>query len=484
MGKRVSLIAVIGLALVGLAVALADTPEALVPSDPQANHPTYAALNLPAAWELTSGAPGVVIAIVDSGIDPTHPDLLGAVRTGHDYVDDDADATDPPGAHGTAVAGVAAARGNNGFGGVGACFSCTLMPLRVIGAEGIALNTDTATAIDYAVDHGAAVVNASVYGERSPQRLRDAILRARAAGVLVVAAAGNEGNTIPQYPAAFPEAISVGSAATGGRLARYSSYGDWLKFAVPECAPTTALGGGSEIGCATSVSSPLVAGIVGLLRTRAPFASAAELESALATTAQPVGGTRHGLVNAAAALATLGQPGPKLTPVVLGVPVVGEELEGLSGIWSGSGLAVAFQWERCRASCSPIPGASAPRYTPSPDDAGFALRIAASTSRTGRSVSPTTAAVAARPVLVTRPTIAGRAKVGARLVAHRGTWAGTSLGLSVRWLRCRQGCEQVAEGVRYRVRSLDRGFRLRIEVVASNSLGSSLALSKPTSVIG
>ena len=254
----------LGLLVAALAATmLAGTVHALVPSDPQASHPTYAGLNLPAAWDVTSGSPRVVIAIVDTGIDPSHPDLAGAVRVGRDFVDRDDDATNPPGGHGTAVAGVAAARANNGIGGMGTCFSCELMSLRVLGLDGIAFNTNTAAAIDYAVDHGAAVVNASIYGPHSPPTLRDAIVRARAAGVLVVAAAGNEGTSEPQYPAAFPEAISVGAAATGTSLARYSSFGGWLKFAAPECAPVTAIGGGTDVGCATSVASPLVAGIVG-----------------------------------------------------------------------------------------------------------------------------------------------------------------------------------------------------------------------------
>ncbi len=245
---------------------------------------------------------------------------------------------------------MAAARANNGFGGMGTCFSCDLMPLRVLGPDGIAFNTNTAAAIDYAVDHGAAVVNASIYGPHSPPTLRDAIVRARAAGVLVVAAAGNEGTTQEQFPAAFPEAISVG-AAKGNTLAPYSSFGSWLEFAAPECAPVTAIGGGTDVGCATSVASPLVAGIVALLRAHAPYASADELEDALARTARPIPGARHGLIDAAAALAALGRPEPKLRPVVIGTPVVGRPLEAFSGLWSGAGIAVTYQWERCREAC-------------------------------------------------------------------------------------------------------------------------------------
>ena len=219
----------IGLAA-ALAAAAAGTAGALIPSDPYATHPSYGALRLPTAWELTTGAPGVVIAIVDSGVEASHPDLAGAFVPGRDLVDRDDDATDPPGPHGTAVAGVAAARGGNGFGGAGACFSCRLMPIRVLGLDGFAFNTNIAAAIDYAVDHGAAVVNISLYGPHSPPRLREAIIRARAAGVLVVAAAGNEGTPEPQYPAAFPETMrserprrtrssrAVRASATGSTL--------------------------------------------------------------------------------------------------------------------------------------------------------------------------------------------------------------------------------------------------------------------------
>lgn len=463
---------------------LAGTVRALVPTDPQAGHPTYASLNLPAAWDVTIGSPRGVIAIVDSGIDPTHPDLAGAVRAGHDFVDRDADATDPPGPHGTAVAGVAAARANNGFGGMGTCFSCDLMPLRVLGLDGIAFNTNTAAAIDYAVDHGAAVVNASIYGPHSPPTLRDAVARARAAGVLVVAAAGNEGTAEPQYPAAFPEAMSVGAAATGGRLTSYSSFGGWVKFAAPECAPVTAIGAGTEIGCATSVASPLVAGIVALLRTHAPYASADEIESALARTARPVAGTQYGLVDAAAALVALGNPPPTLRPVVLGTPAVGATLEASSGVWSGAGLPVTYQWERCRDACSAIAGATESRYAPVPADLSHGLRVSVSSPSAASANSATTPAVAALPASLTRPSIVGRARIGSVLSGRLGTWSGTDVRLTPTWLRCRSGsCWAMKIGSRYRLRARDRGYRMRLSVLASNALGTTTAFSKPTAIV-
>ena len=464
------------------AATLAGSVYALVPSDPQATHPTYAELNLPAAWDVTTGSPSVVIAIVDSGIDATQPDLTGALRPGYDFVSRDADATDPPGGHGTAVAGVAAARANNGFGGMGTCFSCDVMPLRVLGPDGIAFNTNTAAAIDYAVDHGAAVVNASIYGPHSPPTLRDAIVRARAAGVLVVAAAGNEGTTQQQFPAAFPEAISVG-AAKGDTLAPYSTYGTWLEFAAPECAPVTAIGGGTDVGCATSVASPLVAGIVALLRARAPYASADELEDALARTARPIPGSRHGLVDAAAALATLGRPEPKLRPLVIGTPVVGRQLEAFSGLWSGAGVTVGYQWERCREACVPVPGATSSRYTVGAADSGHGLRVVATSLEAGSATSPTSALAVESPHAQERPSIVGKPRVGALLSARLGRWTGTDLRFSVSWLRCRGSCAEIKVGPRYRVRAADRGYRLRTSVLASNDVGSASARSKPTSVV-
>ena len=469
-------------ALAGVAAAaLAGAAAALVPSDPRGTHPAYAALHLPAAWDVTTGSPEVMIAVVDSGVDPSHPDLAGGVRPGYDFVDDDADAADSArNGHGTAVAGAAAARANNGFGGVGTCFGCSVMPLRVLGADGIALNVNTAAAIDYGVDHGAAVVNASIYGERSPQVLRDAIARARAAGVLVVAAAGNEANTTPEFPAAFPETISVASATPAGERAPFTSYGDWVKFAAPDCAPITTLGGGSGVGCATSVSTPLVAGVVGLLRALAPFATADDLERALAATAHPVAGTRYGLVDAAAALVHLGQPAATLHPVVLGEPVVGEELEGFSGLWSGSGVVVGHRWERCREACAPVPGASAAHYEPTAEDAGSTIRLVLSAPGLPDAVSPATAAVGARPALAGRPSIVGRARVGARLAARVGSWTGTNLRYSVTWHRCRQGCSPAGTGATYRARPRDRGWRLRVEVTASNDLGAATAFSRQT----
>jgi hypothetical protein len=476
----------LGIAAVLLAGVFAAAAPALTPSDPDGGHPAYAALNLPEAWELTTGAPNVVVAVVDSGIDPSHADLAGAVLPGYDFVDRDADPADPPGGgHGTAVSGVAAARANNGVGGVGACFDCRLMPLRVLGRDNIALNTNTAAAIDYAVDHGAAVVNTSIYGEHAPMRLRDAVARARAAGVLVVAAAGNEGSTTPEYPAAFPETVSVAAATQAGTLASFSGRGAWVKVAAPDCAPVTVLGDGTLVACGTSVSTPLVAGIVALLRTKAPFATADELERALTQTARPVSGTKFGLVDAAAALRAVGNPPPRLLPAIVGEPVAGEELEAFAGIWSGTGLTASVRWERCTGNaCAAIAGADDRTYAVSSADARSQLRVVVSAAGLEPVASARTAAVAVRPRLLQRPSVVGRPRVATRLRGRSGAWEGTDLKLAVTWQRCKRGfCDQVATAPSYRVRPRDRGYRLKVEVVVTNAVGRTSAFSKLTSVV-
>jgi subtilisin family serine protease len=470
-------VAVAGFVLVGAAAAM-------VPDDPNGSHPAYAALNMSEAWDITTGSPEVVIAIVDSGVDASHPDLAGAVLPGYDFVENKPAGT-PIDGHGTGVAGVAAARANNGIGGAGTCFRCSILPLRVIGMDGIAFNTTTAKAIDYAVDHGAAVVNASIYGPNFSEPLRRSIQRARAAGVLVVAAAGNEANATPQYPAAFPETISVGASTYAGTRASFSSYGSWVAFAAPECAPISVLGGSSGVGCMTSVSSPLVAGIIGLMRTQAHFASADDIEVALikAALTRPVPGTRTGVVDAAAALRALGNPEPRLRPVLVGNAVVGSELEVLTGIWAGAKLATSYQWERCRGGdCAAIAGATRARYTTSRADQGFRLR-ASVTARGAGAASPQTPAVASAPNVLTRPEISGRPRVGAQLIGKRGRWQGSNLRYVVNWQRCRGSCLQIATGRTYRPTVRDRGARLRIEVVAHNALGAVTALSARTAPV-
>jgi hypothetical protein len=196
-----------------------------------------------------------------------------------------------------------------------------------------------------------------------------------------------------------------------------------------------------------------------------------------------VPGTRYGLVDAAAALASLGRPAPRLQPVVLGLPAAGRPLEAFSGIWVGAGVDVRFQWQRCKSSCAAIDGATSSRFTPRRADAGFFLRVNVTAPALGLASRDETTEVVAPPRALTRPAVAGRPRVGAVLFARRGQWFGGGLAFTVEWLRCRGSCTTVGTTHRYRVRPGDRGYRLRVSVRGSNAVGTATTVSKPTRVV-
>jgi thermitase len=369
-----------------LATLVAVAATAL-PGDPLADRASFEAAGLPGAWALTTGSPEVVIGVMDSGVDAAHPDLAGAVLEGHNFVDETNDTSDPLG-HGTAVAGILAARANNSVGSAGVCWRCRLLPLRVLRPEGFAYKLTMARALDWAVDQGVAVVNVSLYGENRNGVLHDAIHRARAAGVVVVTAAGNEGWETREYPAAYPDAISVGALGDDGRLADYSNRGLWVKLAAPACLMTTQVGGGFGAGCGTSGSTPVVAGIVALMRAQAPYASAQQIEDALERTAVPTAGVRFGRVDAYAALRELASPAPRLLPTIDGHAYVGATLEALSGIWSGARIELTYRWERCRAQACRVVG-TAQTYRVRKADRGLRLRVVINAPQHGLSTTST-----------------------------------------------------------------------------------------------
>ncbi|HEX8001055.1 MAG TPA: S8 family peptidase, partial [Pyrinomonadaceae bacterium] len=252
----------------------------------------------PMAWEATTGAQSTVIAVIDSGIDFTHSDLINNRWTnsaesangsdddhngliddlhGWDWVTGSGNVRDQQG-HGTLVAGVIAAEGNNGTGTSGVMWRAALMSLRVLDANGIGDVADAVEAIDYAAAHGAQVINCSWGTDEESFILRDAIERAGRSGAVVVVSAGNSGRDIesaPYYPASFglPNVIAVAATNNFDQLASWSNYGS---AHVAVAAPgtdilTTEMGGGYRLVTGTSVAAPLVSGVVGLVRTVRPW---------------------------------------------------------------------------------------------------------------------------------------------------------------------------------------------------------------------
>jgi subtilisin family serine protease len=263
-------------------------------------------VRLPDAWSASTGSARVVIAVLDSGIDPAHPDLRGAVLAGRDLIDGDDDPDDQNG-HGTATAGVIASRTNNRLGQAGVCWTCAILPVKVLDAKAKGPTSVIAAGIVWAADHGARVINMSIGTDGPTQTLEDAVNYAQAKGAMIVASAGNNGSATPVYPAAYANVLSVAGSTAGNALYSWSSYGPWVSVAAPGCNAAPWLNGGFVNYCGTSSAAPIVAGIAGLAFAARPATSVNDITQAIEKTATALPGTvRYGLVNAQAALSALG----------------------------------------------------------------------------------------------------------------------------------------------------------------------------------
>jgi subtilisin family serine protease len=339
----------------------------LVPNDPHYLDGTLWSLNntgqsggrndadidAPEAWDLRSEAQQVIVAVVDSGVRFTHEDLAanmwrnpgeiagnGVDDDRNGYVDDvhgisAIDATGYPidgNGHGSHVAGIIAAAGNNGRGIVGVAWRAQIMALKFLDARGDGYTSDAVVSIDYARTKGAAVVNASFAGPDNSISLRDAITRARSAGMIVVAAAGNDAlnnDSIPCYPAnyALDNVVSVAATTRSDTLANYSNYGaQTVDLAAPGSSIYSAyfLADNAYITMSgTSMAAPHVAGAVALLRAHVPALTHTQTIDRLLKAVDPLpalaGKTATGgRLNLQRALQGLSNPeDPPLNPVTL-----------------------------------------------------------------------------------------------------------------------------------------------------------------------
>jgi subtilisin family serine protease len=261
------------------------------------------------AWSATRGAARVTIAVLDTGVSRL-PDLAGRLLPGHDFVNDDADATDDNG-HGTMAAGVIAAAGNNGIGVAGICWSCRILPVKVMGRDGSGNYSHIAEGIRWAADRGANVINISLGGNDDSHLLRDAVAYAAGKGSLVVAAAGNQGSPKPHYPAAIPSVVAVGGVTSAGARYSWSNYGSgWVDVGAPGCNRAQGRNGAVTDYCGTSSATPFVAGVAGLVASTDLQPSAAVVRSAL------LAGAVRGRVDALGALASLPVAGDTVRPAV------------------------------------------------------------------------------------------------------------------------------------------------------------------------
>lgn len=252
-------------------------------------------LGAPVVWPATKGA-GTVVAVVDTGVNQ-HPDLVANLLPGYDFVDGDTDASDTStsgatDSHGTHVAGIIAAVMDNTIGGAGAAPEAKILPVRALGGDGGTFS-NIASGIVWAVDHGANVVNLSLGGSSASQTLQNAVTYAEQHGVVVVAAAGNDGPTgDPSYPAVYPTTLAVAAADSTDTVASFSTRGSYVDVAAPgvNIASTDGLSSYSYRS-GTSMATPFVSAAAALLHAAFPSCTPEQLRTALMATAEDIGDT-------------------------------------------------------------------------------------------------------------------------------------------------------------------------------------------------
>ena len=245
-------------------------------------------IQAPAAWDINKGRSDVIIAILDTGFDTTHPDLAGKFVVGYNVYDGSSDVSSAPCGHGTLVAGAAAAATNNVLGVAGLGWENKILPIKVTGPDCYTTTSTLARGITYAADHGAKVANVSfaIYG--GDRTITNAAKYMYNHGGWVVAAGGNSGQFVNSRDNRY--IISVGATDLGDSITTFSSYGRYIDFSAPGVGIyTTALGGYYSYASGTSLASPLTTGLVALMFSQNPNATPQQIYDALVKSAVDLG---------------------------------------------------------------------------------------------------------------------------------------------------------------------------------------------------
>ncbi len=403
----------------------------------------YRLINLPEAWDISTGSEEITVAVLDSGVLSNHPDLTGRLTEGYDFVSridnaNDGDGRDPdpedPGDdpegenssfHGTHVTGTVGAATNNGNGVAGVTWNTRIMPLRVLGVEGGA-DSDILEAIRYAAglsnstgtvpDRPARVLNMSFGGPGFSQTVQDAVLDARAEGAILVAAAGNGSTRRASYPASFDGVVSVSAVDLNLQLAPYSNFGSGIDVAAPGGDTGVDLNGdsfgdgvlstlGDEQGDffyrffqGTSMAAPHAAGTFALMLAVNPNLTPADIDDLLTGThpdttvriTQDLGQAGrddlygHGMVDAAqAVLAAQSIPGGG------GTPPTGSILAVSTNLLNFENFLEQLTFKITNAGIGTLQVTSitdnAPWLTLSPASGGAPLAVKATVNRSGLS---------------------------------------------------------------------------------------------------
>ena len=360
-GLRVHRVRVPPSALEAIERALARRPEVkfvernrLLAPDLAPNDPSYPSqwhlpkISAQQAWDISTGVPEVVIAILDTGVDGTHPDLAAKMVAGYNSYDKNTDTRDVYG-HGTKVAGAAAAIGNNGVGVSGVSWQSRIMPVRVSDTSGYAYYSTISNGLTWAVDHGAKVMNISFGGVAASSSIASAAQYVRSRGGVVVAAAGNCGCLDSTAPNS--QLISVSATDSNDNLASWSSRGTYVDVAAPGAGIlTTAKGGGYSSVSGTSFASPVTAGVVALMMAANPTLAPADLEALLKANADDKGAAGwdssfgFGRINAYRAIAAAAASSPLPPPPPPPDTTAPANVAGFSATASGTATRIDLTW--------------------------------------------------------------------------------------------------------------------------------------------
>lgn len=240
-------------------------------------------------WNVSKGSEKVLIAVLDTGVQLDHPDLKGKIAKGTNLVDEASPPDDDVG-HGTHVSGIIAASVNNGEGVAGLSWYNKVLPVKVLDSSGAGSTYSVAEGIIWATDHGAKVINMSLGNYAQAQFLHDAVKYAYDRDVVLVAASGNDNTERPGYPAAYPEVLAVASTDADGAKSSFSNFGDYIDVAAPGASIASTYPGSQYAALSgTSMSSPHVAALAGLIRSINPDLTNVEVMDILRKSARDLG---------------------------------------------------------------------------------------------------------------------------------------------------------------------------------------------------
>lgn len=262
------------------------TPNDALFSDFQWNLPLIDTLQ---GWDINRGSEEILIAVIDTGVDLEHPDLIGQLSEGYNVVNPDLPPQDDVG-HGTHVAGIIGAQVNNQEGIAGMNWYSRIMPVKVLDKTGAGSTYAVAQGIIWAVDHGADVINLSLGNYAQAEFLHDAIKYAYERDVVLIAATGNDNTDQLGFPAAYPEVIAVSATDDHGKKATFSNYGDYVDVVAPGVSiASTYMNHQYAALSGTSMASPHVAALAAMIKATHPVLNNQEIKAILVQTSNDLG---------------------------------------------------------------------------------------------------------------------------------------------------------------------------------------------------